>query len=492
MEWTKEARYRELEDVTKEELTALEKIVNECPWRQTYHIQPITGLLNDPNGFSYYNGEYHLFYQWFPLGPVHGLKHWYHTKSKDLVHWENIGVAIKPSNQFDSHGVYSGSAIEHEGNLFLIYTGNTRNEKWERFPYQCLAVMDQNGKVTKMDKPIVNEVPKGYTDHFRDPKVWKQDGHYYAIIGAQKESGTGCVVLYRSSDLKEWIFAGEIDTGLKDFGYMWECPDYFELGGQGILLFSPQGLESKGDHFQNIYQSGYVIGSPIDLQKKQLIHGEFQELDRGFDFYAPQTMNDPQGRRILVGWMGLPEIDYPTDRNGWAHCLTLPRELLVREGKLYQKPVKELENLRGEKSEAEITVKNEFVSINGFSGEAYELFAEFSEITAQEFGIEVRVGEHEKTIIKYDSNEKKVIFDRSHSGQSVGKDFGDIRKCRLDAKTVTFQVFVDISSVEVFVNNGEEVLTGRIFPQQNSRGIQFFAVGGQTNLKAMKWNILKD
>ncbi|WP_394238958.1 glycoside hydrolase family 32 protein [Niallia oryzisoli] len=491
MEWTKEERYRALEDVTVEELTALEKIVNECPWRQSYHIQPVTGLLNDPNGFSYYNGEYHLFYQWFPLGPVHGLKHWFHTKSKDLVHWENVGIAIKPTNQFDSHGVYSGSAIEHEGNLLLMYTGNTRDDYWERHPYQCLAVMDRTGTITKLDKPIIDGVPKGYTDHFRDPKVWKQDDHFYAIIGAQKECGTGCVVLYQSSDMKEWSFQGEIETRLKDFGYMWECPDYFELDGKGILLFSPQGIAAEGDHFQNIYQSGYVMGSPLDIDKQQLTHGEFHELDRGFDFYAPQSMCDPKGRRIVVGWMGLPEIDYPTDKNGWAHCLTLPRELSIRGGKLYQQPVIELESLRGEMIEAEITLKNECISIDGFTGDAYELLIEFSESNAQEFGIEVRVGHQEKTTIKYDAAEKMVIFDRTHSGQPVGMEFGEIRKCHLDGDIVSFRLFVDVSSVEVFVNNGEEVFTGRIFPHQDSRGIHFFANGGHTKLRAMKWNMAK-
>jgi len=99
MEWTKEKRYRKMHDVTEEEIKGLAKLVKQCPWRQSFHVQPVTGLLNDPNGFSFYNGEYHLFYQWFPLGPVHGLKHWYHTKSKDLVHWENVGLALEPSNE---------------------------------------------------------------------------------------------------------------------------------------------------------------------------------------------------------------------------------------------------------------------------------------------------------------------------------------------------------------------------------------------------------
>ncbi|MED0747440.1 sucrose-6-phosphate hydrolase, partial [Aeribacillus composti] len=107
MEWTRKQRYRRIEEATKEELNALKEKVNNSIWRQKFHIQPVTGLLNDPNGFSYFNGEYHLFYQWFPLGPVHGLKYWYHTKSKDLVNWQNVGIGIKPNDYFDSHGAYS-------------------------------------------------------------------------------------------------------------------------------------------------------------------------------------------------------------------------------------------------------------------------------------------------------------------------------------------------------------------------------------------------
>jgi beta-fructofuranosidase len=491
MEWTKEQRYQRIEEVDETEIIDLSNRVNDCPWRQAFHIQPVTGLLNDPNGFSFYNGEYHLFYQWFPLGPVHGLKYWYHTKSKDLVHWVNNGVAIKPNDYFDSHGAYSGSAIEHNGKLHLIYTGNTRDEKWVRHPYQCMAVMDENDVISKMAKPVISDVPTGYTDHFRDPKVWKSGETFYAVIGAQRTNETGCIVLYRSQNLLDWSFEGEIDTDLGEFGYMWECPDYFELQNKGVLIFSPQGLKPVGDKYQNIYQSGYVLGGKLDLESRKMVHGQFLELDRGFDFYAPQTMLDPNGRRILVGWMGLPEMDYPTDKYGWAHCLTLPRELTVKNNKLLQTPVSELKTLRNEKVEKETTICNDRIQLDGFHGETYELIAEFMEISAEEIGIELRVWENEKTIIKYDKLTRKVIFDRTHSGESFGTEFGTVRKCEIDAKNVKFHIYVDVSSVEVFVNDGEEVFTGRIFPNHESKGIRFFAKEGSVNLKAAKWSITK-
>ncbi|OIJ18071.1 sucrose-6-phosphate hydrolase [Anaerobacillus alkalidiazotrophicus] len=487
--WTVEKRYRRIEEVEIEEISNLMAKVKNCPWRQTFHIQPEIGLLNDPNGFSFYNGEYHLFYQWFPLGPVHGLKYWYHKKSKDLVNWENVGIAIRPNDYFDSHGAYSGSAIEHNGNLYFFYTGNTRDENWKRHPYQCIAVMDTNGHITKMEKPVISEIPKGYTDHFRDPKVWKENDTFYAVFGAQRTEETGCILLYSSLDLIEWTFEGEVGTNLEKFGFMWECPDYFELQNQGVLVFSPQGIEPEGDKFQNIYQSGYVLGERLDLEKKVLEHGQFIELDRGFDFYAPQTMLDPKGRRILVGWMGLPEIDYPTDKNEWAHCLTIPRELSIHEGKLLQKPIKELEKLRKEKVEIDTEIDNETRRFKGFYGESYELSAEFTNFTAEEFGIELRVGENEKTTIKYDSRTKQVIFDRSLSGEPVGEAFGTERKCTIGSSTLTFRIFVDTSSIELFINDGEEVFTGRIFPSKESQGIQFYAKGGAVNLETSLWQL---
>lgn len=489
MEWTKEQRYRKIEDASKEELLKLRSEVMECKWRQTFHIQPETGLLNDPNGFSYYNGEYHLFYQWFPFGPVHGLKYWYHTKSKDLVHWSNVGIGIEPSNRYDSHGAYSGSAIEHDGKLHLLYTGNARDEEWGRHPYQCLATMDKTGKIEKSSEPVIDKVPIGYTDHFRDPKVWKEGKEFYAVIGAQRENETGCVVLYRSLDLLHWEFAGEVQTNLPSFGYMWECPDYFVLQDKGVLIFSPQGLKPDGDHYHNIYQSGYLLGTRLDVKDRTFTHNAFQELDRGFDFYAPQTMIAPDGRRILIGWMGLPEIDYPTDQNGWAHCLTLPREVTIRGDKLIQQPVKELQSLRKEQQEIRDVLDQEKKVYNHFTGTTFEMVCEFEDFDADEFGIEFRAGDNERTILKYDARQKKIVLNRTRSGAPVGEAFGTERKCSLDAPKIKFHLFVDISSVEIFINDGEEVFTSRIFPKTDSREIRFFAEGGSTLFHAAKWDI---
>lgn len=490
VEWTKEQRYRRVEDVEQDEIIELKKIVDSCPYRQQFHIQPNTGLLNDPNGFSYYNGEYHLFYQWFPLGPVHGLKYWYHISSKNLVNWKDCGIGITPDKYFESHGAFSGTGIVENEKLYLFYTGNTRDKSWVRHPYQCLAVMNKEGVITKNDEPIIECVPKGYTDHFRDPKVLKYNDKYYCLVGAQTDELLGTVVYYHSQDLLNWTFKGEIKTNFKGNGFMWECPDYFEFDDKGVFIISPQGVEPDGDNYLNIFQSGYLIGEKMDFENGTFNHGDFRELDRGFDFYAPQTMEDNNGRRILIAWMGLPEIDYPSDENGWAHCLTIPREIKVKDDKIVQVPVEELQQLRFNERSVLYKLNTEEKIVDNFNKKVYEMICTFKEFNGNYIGVKLRKGKREETVVYYNINDKKLVLDRSKSGKTYAEDYGVKRKCTIDSKEIKLQIFVDVSSIEIFVNDGEEVFTGRIFTSENSTGISFFA-DGDAMIEATFWDIQK-
>ena len=472
MKWTKEALYTPIEKAADGFLKELREKVDACPWRQAYHIQPETGLLNDPNGFSYFNGRYHLFYQWFPLGPVHGLKYWRHLTSTDLVDWEDLGTALKPDTKMDSHGAYSGSGIVKDGELYLMYTGNHRDENWVRIPTQLLAKVSPDGSIAKHPEPVIPHVPQGYTEHFRDPKVWESDGSYYAIIGAQRADQTGCAVLYQSKDLHHWTFLGELQSENNNFGYMWECPDYFEINGNGVLVFSPQGLDPIGNSCNNIYQSGYMVGEKLNLPSLEWSHQRFVELDQGFDFYAPQTMEDPNGRRILVAWMGLPDISYPTDENGWASVMTLPRELSLKNGKLYQKPISELESLR--KSSHTIERKLKCETFQSGSGKHYELQCAFNQKSGC-CGLNLRVGNGEKTVFTWDCQQKTLTLDRSRSGIIPAADFGTQRTVSYEKDHLDLRIFMDSSSIEIFVNEGEEVFSARIFPTNPQNGIELFA-----------------
>ena len=177
-EWTRDERYQRYEDIDQEVMDELTELVNQSKYRQLFHIQPKTGLLNDPNGLIYYKGEYYISHQWFPLGAVHGLKYWYTYKSKDLINFEDQGISLKPDTKDDSHGVYSGSAFTYHNNLYYMYTGNHRDENWNRKSTQHIAKVLDNGEVQKFPKAVIAAPPSGYTQHFRDPKVFVKDGIY--------------------------------------------------------------------------------------------------------------------------------------------------------------------------------------------------------------------------------------------------------------------------------------------------------------------------
>ena len=474
-----------------EEKSILEKkeIVEKDFWRQKYHIQGIVGLINDPNGFSQFNGKYHMFYQWNPLGTNHKNKTWAHSVSDDLLDWKRLKTALRPDTWYSKDGVYSGSAIVDDDKLYLFYTGNVKDPEGNRESYQCLAVSSDGENFERWEPSIVNQ-PDGYTRHIRDPKIWKKDGKFYAVIGIQSKNLEGKAVLYSSENIKDWKFEGEIAGAnhgkIKDFGFMWECPDYFQLKDEktgeikDLLIFSPQGLEPEGDLYNNKYQTGYLFGK-LDYEKPEFeILSDFVEIDRGHDFYAPQSMEDDKGRRLIVGWMGIPEEeDFPTIKNEWLHCLTLPRELKVIDGKLYQVPIKEMESIRGEKIEFSGKVTGE---VKVGTGVTYELKAKFSDFNS-DFGLKLRTGKSSETVLKFDYNDKKFVLNRTKGEQPDKR----LRKVYLgDISELELTVFVDNSSVEVFINGGAEVFSSRIFPEKDADGISVFA-DKDVNVEIEKW-----
>ncbi|BBM59782.1 sucrose-6-phosphate hydrolase [Leptotrichia hongkongensis] len=474
-----------------EEKAILEKkeIVEKDFWRQKYHIQGIVGLINDPNGFSQFKGKYHMFYQWNPLGTDHKNKTWAHSVSDDLLHWKRLKTALRPNTRYSKDGVYSGSAIVDDEKLYLFYTGNVKDSDGNRESYQCLAVSSDGENFERWEPSIVNQ-PDGYTRHIRDPKIWKKDGKFYAVIGIQSEDLEGKAVLYSSENIKDWKFEGEIAGAnhgkIKDFGFMWECPDYFQLKDEktgeikDLLVFSPQGLEPEGDLYNNKYQTGYLFGK-LDYKNPEFeISSNFVEIDRGNDFYAPQSMEDDKGRRLIVGWMGIPEEeDFPTVKNKWLHCLTLPRELKVIDGKLYQVPINEMESIRGEKIEFSGKVTGE---VKVGTGVTYELKAKFTDFNS-DFGLKLRTGKNSETVLKFDYNDKKFVLDRTKGEQPDKR----LRKVYLgDISELELTIFVDNSSVEVFINGGQEVFSSRIFPEKNADGISVFA-DKDVNVEIEKW-----
>lgn len=475
-------------------IQSLKKKVSQHPWYLSYHVAPPANWMNDPNGFCFYKGEAHLFYQHYPYTPEWGPMHWGHVKSQDLVFWEHLPVALAPGEEYDVDGCFSGSAIEKDGKLYLMYTGHvlTGPDSDEDLKQtQALAVSEDGIKFKKITQnPVISHTPDGdiHPAHFRDPKVWKHEEMYYVVIGSKTKANTGQVLLYRSPDLMNWEFVNVMAKATGNFGFMWECPDLFNLNGKDVLVMSPQGMKPEGDLYHNIHQAGYVIGN-LDYDTGLLSYGAFQLLDFGFDFYAPQTMVDDKGRRILIAWMSMWEDQMPTKEFGWAGAMTLPRVVEMQGDRLITKPVPELKELRENEVSYNRKIVDKELSLEGVSGDCVELEMLIDMKKATQFSLKMRMNELEKeeTVLRYDVNNSRLTLDRNQSGQGEG----GIRNVNLDLKEnkIHLNIFIDKSSVEVFVNGGEQVITSRIFPNEKSKDICFLSEGEVELVYLNKWDL---
>lgn len=471
------SKYRTIQDAKEGELKSLEKVANQDSWKPIYHIHPPYGLMNDPNGISYYNNEYHVFYQWYPFAPIHGMKHWGHVKSKNLIYWERMPVAITPTESYESHGAYSGGAFVKDDVLHLFYTGNVKNGDGSSDSNQCLALMNNKYETEKTaHNPIIQSVPTGYTRHVRDPKIWEDNGRYYMLLGAQRSNKTGTLLIYHSKNLLSWELYGELQTNLKEFGFMWECPDYFRLDGKDILVFSPQGIKATEDSYQNIYNVIYAVGT-LDLENLYFHIESYFELDKGFDFYAPQTLQDSHGRRIMLAWAGSSEIIYPSDDFMWAHCLTIPRELTLEGNVLKQQPVSELKELRTSSKSITGFVENEKCILLDFPKEnSYELEVQLQVEKANVFGISLFHHDEESFPITFHREKGIVSIDRESLQHRFGEDYGYKRCKQIEIQdTMNMRIFVDQSIVEILLCDGDTVFTSRVFPSKDlEHGILLF------------------
>lgn len=424
--------------------------VEADPYRQQFHLQPPVGWLNDPNGLCVYGGQYHAFFQYGPFDVTGGVKHWGHAVSKDLLHWEPLPVMLYPDEPFDCHGVYSGSALIEGTEMYLYYTGNVKHPgdfdyiKQGRGHNVCLAVSHDGKTVASKQCLLYNkDYPAGLTCHVRDPKVFAYEGKYYMVLGARTLEDKGEVLVLESIDKLHWNHINTLTTP-ETFGYMWECPDLFCLDGQWYLAVSPQGIAC-----QNIYGCGYfaVYGD----WRGECTLGEFHEMDAGFDYYAPQSFVDENGRRIQIGWMGMPDADYgnaPTVAHGWQHCLTVPRLLTKGPGgTLLQTPVPELDARR---SAAALTLRNgEVASLSP----CFDLTA----APAGDFALTVARGVE----LVYTEQDSTCVLQFTDPAQASGRTQ---RRTKLSAPCRSVRVVGDRSSLEIFLNDGAAVFSTRYYP----------------------------
>jgi beta-fructofuranosidase len=458
----------------------------EDSYSLAYHFRPLTGWINDPNGLIHYKGEYHLFYQYHPFTAKRGPMHWGHAKSKDLLKWEYLPVAMAPFEEYEKDGCYSGSAVELDGKLMLIYTGHVKQDG-KRKEVQCIAESTDGVTFTKFKgNPVIPFSPDKQED-FRDPKVWKHGDHWYMVVGTG-ENGIGKALLYRSPDLYEWKYIGVAAESNGEQGHMWECPDLFPLGNKHVLIVSPKGMNNG----KNIY----IVGE-MNYEQGKFIPEYYNEIDHGFDFYASQTFLEDKGRRIIIGWMGIwSDPDLPTKSHGWAGAMTLPRELtLLPDGKVSILPVQEVQQLRNEHYPfSNILISPQSSNIlHDVKGDCLEILAEFDleSCNATEFGFKVRCSpdSKEQTRVVYHTATQELRVDRNQSGK--GKP--GISSVKLDYDTdkkLKIHIFVDRSSVEVFGNDGRVNISNRIYPDSTSVAIEAFSIGGEVRAESIQvWKL---
>ncbi|MGS3839447.1 glycoside hydrolase family 32 protein [Escherichia coli] len=458
--------------------SALEKLCARRgnAWYPIFHLAPPAGWMNDPNGLIYFNGRYHAFFQHHPASAYQGPMHWGHATSTDMLHWQHEPIALAPGDKYDRDGCFSGSAVDDDGVLSLIYTGHIclddrGNDSIIR-EVQCLATSHDGIHFEKQG--CVLTPPEGIM-HFRDPKVWHEDGSWWMVIGARDASDNGQVLLYRGTSLRDWHLEHVLAHSAAGKSYMWECPDFFRCGNFHWLMFSPQGMPPSGYRFRNLFQSGVLAGSwkPGSVFA---LKGGFEELDYGHDFYAPQSMLAEDGRRIIMAWMNMWDSPVPTRSEAWAGCLTLPREVFERDGRLCQRPVREVESLR-KKCQPLSPVKLQGLQLLTENVQAAELLVTWHTVDSHAEHYGVRLGDGLRLYV--DNQAGRLVLWRYYPEEGLD----GYRSVELpDTEYLTLRIFLDRSSVEVFVNDGEATLSSRIYPQADSRQLSLYAAHGDAIL----------
>lgn len=449
-----------------------------------FHLAPPAGWMNDPNGMIWFNNRYHAFYQHHPNNENWGPMHWGHATSEDMIHWCHEPIALAPGDKDDKDGCFSGSAVDDNGVLSLIYTGHTwlageGNDDAIR-EVQCLATSRDGIHFEKQG--VVLTPPEGIM-HFRDPKVWREANTWWMVVGAKDPGNTGQILLYRGESLREWTFDRVLAHANAGESYMWECPDFFSLGEHHYLMFSPQGMKSEGYSNRNRFQSGVIPGvwSPGRIFAQS---GPFTELDHGHDFYAPQSFCAKDGRRIIIGWMDMWESSMPSKREGWAGCMTLARELSESNGKLIQRPVREAESLRQQYQPVPAsTVDSKRILQENAQAIEIQLRWDCQKSHAEHYGLQLGTGMR----LYIDNQSGRLVLWRYYPQENID----GYRSIPLSQdEPLELRIFIDKSSIEVFINGGEAVMSSRIYPQPEERELSIYAAHGEaTLLQGKLWQL---
>ena len=468
-----------------QEIEKKKGVVQKGRMRQHYHFMGQTGWINDPNGLIYYKGKYHFFFQFNPYYGHWDYMHWGHAVSDDMLHWEYLPIALAPSESYDDHmrgGCFSGSAIEHDGKLFLMYTGATHCGKGFEHT-QCIAYSEDGIHFEKYEGNPVLTAPEGVVpDQFRDPKVWKHGDTYYMVCGASRDHRAQAL-LYRSKDMLHWTFFNVMAESRGEWGYMWECTDFYPMGDKYVLMFSPMG---SGDHTA-VYMTG-----DFDYDTGKFYTQATGEIDWGFDYYAPQSFLAPDGRRIIVSWanewewMPLWKDWGPTYREGWCGFFNIPREVrLMEDGTLQFLPIAELETIRehsGPKSGFEVA--GEEKTLTAGDGVCFEMKfkIDLEASGADRLELTLRGGEGKKTVCLFDFAKAELSVDRN---ESDGWSRGVSRSAMYlkGKKELDVHILSDQSCLEIFTDRYQNNHSNNIFASDAQNQLKIRAYGGKVVIR---------
>lgn len=464
------------------------------PFRPVYHASVPSGWGNDPNGLCFFRGAFHMFYQYNPYDTVWGPMHWGHMASTDLIHWEDLPVALFPDMPFDrGAGCFSGSALVFDERLYVIYTGVGEDGSQQ----QCMACSSDGITFVKYDEPVIGSdmLPEGAPrDDFRDPKLFFRDGAFRCLVGT-RIGEKGNIALYRSEDLKSFSLTGmlfpEDGCGIPMEGIC-ECPDIHAFGGEDLLIFSPQRTYSSGDRFQNPQSTVYMSGK-LDLCTGRFCASRWDEIDSGSDFYAAQAADLPDGRCVMFAWKEMWGRTMPTSARGWAGSYILPRELTVLGGRLIQTPAGEaVERFERMADFSDIPIpEGVSVSPEGVRGNVMRLRASLAPGECSACGIRLLVSGKDHVAVYYDVRKKILFSERGSMGIHIGGNDADtcVRRspARLKNGVLELDIFLDRGSMEIFINGGERTLTMNVYPRDSSSdGIEFFSVGGDASIRSLE------
>ncbi len=466
-------------------------------YRPAFHLCAPVGWINDPNGFCFFQGRYHLFAQFHPYESVWGPMHWAHWTSRDLLNWSLLPVALAPDTPADSYGCFSGTVLPEDGVMRLAYTGAILNEGGEMRQRQCMAFSRDGVRFIKSEQnPVITaaQLPLRHSAvDFRDPHLMARPGGGYRLIAASRREGNGTVVSFTSEDLRQWTFEGTLFDGMR---CMVECPDLYELDGYRVLTCSVEKMPPDALRYANAYPVVYMTQSVAASGEAHW--SQPAVVDNGLDFYAPQSLLCPDERRVMIGWMHCWGKEAPTNYLGhhWAGVLTLPRALSMKGGRLLQRPIDELSALRGERTDLlPFEIEGETVVLAAADACPAELTIVLAPMGRAPARLNLLDSGEERVAVFYDPEARTLTVDRGGCGYPMREE-GEVEKKPWAAAAVPgeggevrLHVFIDRCCVEVFVDDGALTLSSLCFPKGENNGISVSCDGKAAIRGATLWRL---